>query len=317
MAADDDKRSVIRVKSDRRQVRPLPVVLPPLVDELLSSWIDRHAAFLGVSGPRLLRHCLVEVRSVRDLDLTLTRRDVGVLADLLRSSPHLIRNMTQWHGGKVRSQLVAVRRPSQVCQPCARRHDAHPVTRGARLRSWMEGWRVSCPVCGTALEDFSLYMRLFRADPADALLVSIERSARVGEQIMDRAFRRRDAGWAHTVLMRSLLLPQAPRSGMAVTTIPAPRVLDLVVPGADDFFQRVRPENLSRSYRLLPLSVRIPVLAGVAQVLSLPERWIDTLVGAVAPPNQASLLQCFRALESSDLDRAPSLTPPYSQILRQ
>jgi len=43
----------------RQPIRPLPVILPPLADELLSSWIDRHAAFIGVSGRRLLRYYLI------------------------------------------------------------------------------------------------------------------------------------------------------------------------------------------------------------------------------------------------------------------
>ena len=303
------------MRSGHRQLRPLPVVLPPLANELLSSWIDRHAAFFGVTGLRLLRHCHIEVNSVRDLDLKLTRRDVGTLAEVLRCSPHLIRNMTQTHGGRVRSRLVAITRPLQICLPCSRRHDANPVTRGARLRSWMEGWRVSCPICGTTLEDFRLYTRLFRADPADPLLVSIEGSARDGEQIMDRAFRRRGAGSAHAVLMRSLLLPQVPRPRMAAATALVPRVLELVVPGAEDFFQRLQSENWPSSPRFLPLSVRIPVLAGVARVVSLPERWIDRLVGAVAPPHQARLLHCYRALSLSD--HVGHRTLPYSQVLRQ
>ena len=101
---------------------------------------------------------------------------------------------------------------------------------------------------------------------------------------------------------------------MAAATAPAPRVLDLVVPGTEDFFQRL--QNWPRSARFLPLSIRIPVLAGVARVLSLPERWVDTLVGAVAPPHQASLLHCLGALSSSD-HNGPRHTPPYSQILRQ
>jgi hypothetical protein len=183
--------------------------------------------------------------------------------------------------------------------------------------SWMEGWRVSCPICGTALEDFGLYTLLLRADPADALLVSIESNARDGERIMDRAFRRSSAGSAHTVLMRSLLLPQTTRPREAVAAAPVPQVLDRVVPGAEEFFQRLQPENWLLSARFLPLSVRIPVLAGIARVLSLPERWIDKLVGAVAPPHQASLLHCFRALSSSDHTGLPPHTPRYSQILRQ
>jgi hypothetical protein len=36
--------------SRRLPVRQLPVVLPLLADELLSSWINRHAGFYGVTG---------------------------------------------------------------------------------------------------------------------------------------------------------------------------------------------------------------------------------------------------------------------------
>ena len=63
---------------------------------------------------------------------------------------------------------------------CGKREIRSPAD--ARLRSWMEGWRITCPICGAALEDFRLYTRLFRADPSDALLVRIESSAREGEQ---------------------------------------------------------------------------------------------------------------------------------------
>jgi hypothetical protein len=129
------------------------------------------------------------------------------LAEALRCSPHLIRNMAQFKGARVRNRLVAITRPLQICPRCAGRHAADPGSRGARLRSWMEGWRISCPICGTTLEDFSLYTRLFRADPADPLLMSIERNSRDGERIMDRASRRRIADSTHHALMRSMLLP--------------------------------------------------------------------------------------------------------------
>ena len=129
-----------------------------------SSWISRHAAFVGVSGGRLLRHCNIEVPSVRDLDLSLSHRHAVLLADFLRCSPHLVRNMTQPRGGRVRSRLVATRQPSQICCVCAHCHASNVLTRGARLRSWMEGWRITCPICGAALEDFRLLTRLFRAD---------------------------------------------------------------------------------------------------------------------------------------------------------
>jgi len=282
------------VRSRRQPIRPLPVILPPLADELLSSWINRHAAFVGVSGGRLLRHYHIEVATVRDLDLSLSRCHAALLADVLRCSPHLVRNMTQSRGGRVRSRLVAIRQPSQICRACAHRHTANGLTRGARLRSWMEGWRITCPICGATLEDFRLYTRLFRADPADPLLVRIGSSAREGELIMDRAFRRCHGGSAHAALMRGLLFRQVPKTTTGTTTAAPPRLLDIVVPGSEDFFQRLPPENWPCTSRVLPLSVRIPVLAGVAAVSSRPEYWIEKLVGAAARQNQPELLRCVQ-----------------------
>jgi hypothetical protein len=141
------------MSAPRRHTRPLPVVLPPLADELLSSWIGRHARFCGVSGRHFLRHYGLQAASPRALDLHLTRPDRDVLSHLPRSDPRLIRRMTQWRGRHGRSRLIATVRPMQVCRRCAAHHRGDPVTRGARLRSWMEGWRIRCPVCGAAMED--------------------------------------------------------------------------------------------------------------------------------------------------------------------
>jgi len=306
------------VRARRQPIRPLPVILPPLADELLSSWINRHAAFLGISGGRLLRHYQVEVTTARDLDLSLSRRHAASLADVLRSAPHLIRYMTQARGGRVRSRLVAIRQPPQICRACAHRHAAKIVTRGARLRSWMEGWRITCPICGEALEDFRHYTRLFRADPRDALLARIESSARDGEQIMDRACTRQCGGLAHAALMRSLLMPQDPRSRTQGTTSTAPRLLDLVVPGSEEFFRRLAPENWPCTSRMLPLSVRIPVLAGVAAISSRLDYWLDRLLGAASPVHQADLLHRVAALVTSNHRVGPeSAAGLCSHILRQ
>ena len=288
------------MRSPRQPIRPLPVILPPLANELLSSWINRHAAFVGLSGGRLLRHYHIEVATVRDLDLSLSRRHAALLADVLRCSPHLVRNMTQSRGGRVRSRLVAIRQPSQICWGCANRHAANVRTRGARLRNWMEGWRIMCPICGAALDDFRPYMRLFRADASDALLVRIESAARRGEQIMDRASTRQGSSSAHAALMRSLLFPQARRHKTSDTTPTVPRLLDIVVPGSEEFFRRLPPETWQCSSRILPLSVRIPVLAGVAAVSGRPNYWLEQLLGAAAPLHRAGILRCVAILAAPD-----------------
>ena len=48
--------------------KQLPVVLPPVPDEHLSSWIARHAGFYGVSARAMLRHAVPNARSLRDAD---------------------------------------------------------------------------------------------------------------------------------------------------------------------------------------------------------------------------------------------------------
>lgn len=142
--------------------------------------------------------------------------------------------MTQPRHEKTFRGLVAINRPLQICRPCAREHEMNPITRGARLRSWMEGWRVSWPVCGTSLEDYSLYMRLFRADPADPWLKHNAIRAREGETMIGRAARH-GLGQPHARLMRGLLASQAPNVRRNSTITPMPRLLDLVVDGSEDF----------------------------------------------------------------------------------
>jgi TniQ len=298
MAADNPKRALVRLRS-LQPVRPLPVILSPLADELLSSWVSRHAVFLGISDGRLLRHYRIDVRAVRDLDLSLSRRHALALSGALRCSPHVLRNMMQSRAGRVRSALVAIRKIPQICRACERRHAASTLTHGARLRSWMEGWRITCPICSAALEDFRLYTRLFRADPSDPLLVRIQGAARRGEQIMERANRRHGAGSVHTILMRGLLLPQTPSSRMPRTPATLSRLLDLVVPGADEFFRRLAPEIWPPNSRILPLSARVPVLAGVAEVSRRPQYWVKALLSAVAP-HHVGLLDCLRTLAAAD-----------------
>src|SRR5271167_2692381 len=82
--------------------------------------------------------------------------------------------------------LIATVNPIQVCRNCTVRHGAMQVTRGARLRSWMEGWRLSCPLCGTNLEDVRPMHLLNNVDPDDPLLIQVAPTARRGEMFMSK-----------------------------------------------------------------------------------------------------------------------------------
>ena len=70
--------------------RPLPVVLPPYSDELLSSWIGRHAAFYAVPPLVMLRHCLPEASSLRAADLQLSGDQEIRLANMFATEPAVI-----------------------------------------------------------------------------------------------------------------------------------------------------------------------------------------------------------------------------------
>ena len=52
-------------------VKGLPVVLKPVEDELLSSWISRHAEYYRVSPLAMLKHGISDAVSLRAADLRL------------------------------------------------------------------------------------------------------------------------------------------------------------------------------------------------------------------------------------------------------
>lgn len=67
---------------------------------------------------------------------------------------------------------------------------------------------------------------------------------------------------------------------------------------------------------MMPLSMRIPVLAGVATVSKAPEYWAEAFAGAVMPPQRAALLDCIRSLASPAPHNA-SVEPQKFSSLRQ
>lgn len=68
-------------------IRPLPVVLRPQPDELLSSWLKRHAAYYGVTRRRMLDHVGILPLSVEALDREITLGQQIMLAGYFRRQP--------------------------------------------------------------------------------------------------------------------------------------------------------------------------------------------------------------------------------------
>ena len=99
--------------------------------------------------------------------------------------------------------------------------------------------------------------------------------------------------------MRSLLLPRASRLRKASFAGQIPRLLDVVVPGFDRSLYQSIPDFRWPCTLLLPISVRMPVLAGIAQVVSRPDRWAEGLLGAVAETARPGLAECLRRLTAA------------------
>ncbi|WP_292615665.1 TniQ family protein [Mesorhizobium sp.] len=96
----------------------LPVRLPPHSDELLSSWISRHAAFYAVPPLVMLRHCLPEVPSLRSADLHLSGADQIRLTHMFAIERAVLRRMTFTSAPRLSHRLIAAR-PAQTCASCS------------------------------------------------------------------------------------------------------------------------------------------------------------------------------------------------------
>lgn len=235
--------------------RRLPVVLSHHSDELLSSWIDRHAAFYSVPPLTMLRHCLPEVSSLRSADLHLTGDQEARLANMFATEPIAVRRMTFTNVAQSSRRLIAAR-PTQVCASCSPGHmEPMPI-----FRSQLLGWRITCPLCGGQ----------FRPAVGDEL-PSPFRQYRVaalrGEKLLDDGVERGIRTWASPSEIARLLL-------MRRITWPPPREKDLwrfrvlgaIVPDFDHAVAQQQANLPTPAKPILPFHLRPALLAGVAIV---------------------------------------------------
>ena len=137
------------MKSSDGAKKQLRVILSAVPDEVLSSWIARHAAFYGVSPRAMLRHADPDARSLRAADDHLTDEQGRLLAHIFRRKTVDIRRMRFANISSSTRRLVAAE-PIQICSTCATKYMGADVN-AANLRSWLQGWRMTGPVYGYQL----------------------------------------------------------------------------------------------------------------------------------------------------------------------
>ena len=186
--------------------RALPLIAPPRADELLSSWLTRIAQDYYIPPRGLLTHMGLSSPSVERLDLTLTLAQAIAMSGFVRQPADAIIGMTHTKLPADCQTLLRVKHPQQSCRSCAsqlKRDDAA----GAILKSWMQGWRVTCRACGGAIAD--VWSDVDRAGPT--AFGRLEEEARAGEEIIETyAGRRRSFQVSPATMLRLLLLRRRP-----------------------------------------------------------------------------------------------------------
>jgi hypothetical protein len=254
--------------------RPLPVVLSQHSDELLSSWIGRHAAFYAVPPLVMLRHCLPEASSLRAADLQLTGDQEIRLANMFATEPAVIRRLTFANVARASRRLIATR-PTQVCTNC-NRGDTEPLI----LRSQLLGWRITCPLCGDQLRDpdkreIPSPFRQYRS------------AALRGEKLLDDEAERGIGTWTSPAeIARLLLMRRIPRPFPREDDLWRFRVLGAIIPDLDHIVAE-QGENLPTPAKpILPLHMRPALLAGVTIVECAGPEMLQMLSGHMMGDNR-------------------------------
>jgi len=235
--------------------RRLPVILPPQSDELLSSWISRHACFYAVPPLVMLQHCLSDAPSLREADLHLTDAQGIRIARMFATEPALVRRMTFTNVAQSLHRFIASR-PTQSCFICSSDH----MTPRPILRSQLLGWRFTCAVCGHLLRDDSGHKR-------PSPFKQYRGAALRGEKLLDDEAERGTGTWTSPAeIARLLLMRRVPRPFPREHDLWRFRVLGAIVPDFDDVVARQEKNLPSPARPILPLHLRPALLAGVAIV---------------------------------------------------
>jgi hypothetical protein len=277
-------------------IRPLPVVLRPQPGELLSSWLKRHAAYYGVTRRRMLDHVGILPLSVEALDREITLGQQIMLAGYFRRQPCEIAAMSYETVRSSMCTLIRSSAPQQSCQACAEKGERGDA-KGAIGKSWMQGWRITCRVCGGGLTD---------DDDPQMAQASAERFSDYWDLALDGeslfeiyASAVDETGTSPLSIAILLCLPRWPGPGELSDGYRISRLLNIVVSGFDDFAHRMGLSRAMSRGLFLPVSLRIPLLAGVAIATRDPRAILPSLYDHALPRARQRFTKVGEALHKT------------------
>ncbi|QKC86883.1 TniQ family protein [Mesorhizobium sp. NZP2077] len=248
---------------DLGDTKPLPVILKPVPDELLSSWITRHADFYGVSPLIMFRHAIPEATSLRQSDTKLGPTAAGHVARLFRTQSSAILAMATSGFPKSAARLVAPR-AIQRCTACAEQNRWQGAATAVQ-RSWIEGWRITCPVCRQRQHDKREGISAL-ASPSSPF-EDLWEDALDGERLIGQSLREASAGRISPIdIARLLLIRRCPKPFRHDALIDHSTILGAVVQGFDELVAEQGLPRPTIARPILPIALRIALLAGISIV---------------------------------------------------
>jgi TniQ len=166
-------------------LRPLPKIVVPVADELLSGWLARLANFNRCDLVDLLAHVGIDGRYADVLDFGLEESAAVRIADVTRTDFELVQSLTISAVTPLEAELTA-QFPFQKCPVCS--------VHGVALRHWRRAWSFDCLMCGTRL--MPTMPRPDMVSPSTKAL----RRARIGARLLEGAVKGNNVRQIHRAM---------------------------------------------------------------------------------------------------------------------
>lgn len=269
---------------------PLPVILKPVPDELLSSWLSRHATFYGMTQTQFLRQLLpdAQIRHLRSVDMDLSQSAAERLGRFLRCDRDDIRDMTHCDLATEAKCFVSPD-PIQSCASCQAHalelHGQKPISRNSQ-----RGWRITCSLCGSKLSPLPVYgdveQKITGADGEPATWGE----ALEGERLLEQFLTANDEAAAAAIAACRMLLVPRPRfpqdnPGQLYKL----RAVDALLPGFDAFAEQNNIPTRWKNHVIAPLRIRPKLLAGFRRLLEKPRPGFHVLRSVTLGENRFRL----------------------------
>ena len=272
--------------------KPLPIIVKPIVDELLSSWLRRTAHVYTATAVDVLAHLgIASPEPSRQADFVQSARIKARLAWGLRTTAARIqragRPVPAWRA----SEPVAIDVPFSQCAACEQAWSNSFPTRRPYSRSWYEVWRVKCGFCGRPF-----HLGVSSSPPnSEAVLVTdrLWRDAIDGSELFERYLLGRPCSWLPPRLIWSL----------ASAPVRRPRRLqkafELIAPEASASTFGIRQATCATTCRTINPFRRVAMMAVVQRFNQDPRRWLRKFSSSATMAGRTAIARLLSTLPAA------------------